>query len=225
VTGKEGVFTTDYADEVKSKAKSSKAGVDDAVTQIIQRKKVVPSTVTDTDTEQVWDPVTKTFKDIKSIETLVKDRLNKELDQKASPDYTVDIDPEALKVPYTPAAQPAVKVEPEKANVLRSTDGTPVISGTGDPLGTGTSDQRDIERAKAELQKKIDDEKAKRDLEKISPDLSKQEPESFVDKWDRVIDTLTGNRRPPADRETIRVPESVNTELKDILWLAGRTKK
>jgi len=224
-TNKEGTFTTDYADEVKSKVKASKAGVDDAITQIIKGKKVVPSAVTDTDTEQVWDPVTKTFKDIKSIDTLVKNRIDKELRKDVLPDYTVDIDPEALKVPYTPAAQPAVKVEPEKANVLRSTDGTPVISGTGLPWATGTSDKEDIERAKAELQKKIDDEKAKRDLEKISPDLSRQEPESFVDKWDRVIDTLTGNRRPPADRETIRVPESVNTELKDILWLAGRTKK
>jgi hypothetical protein len=228
VTGKEGVFTTDYADEVKSKAKSSKAGVDDAVTQIIQGKKVVPSTDSNID----FDPISKRQKSDKpsdakaDIDAKVDARLSKELDQKLPPDYTVDIDPEALKVPAAPA--PAVKSDlktDKPANVLRSTDGTPVISGTGDPLGTGTSDQRDIERAKAELQKKIDDEKAKRDLEKISPDLSKQEPESFVDKWDRVIDTLTGNRRPPADRETIRVPESVNTELKDILWLAGRTKK
>jgi len=208
-TNKEGTFTTDYADEVKPKGKASKAGVDDAITQIIKGKKVPSLTIEPTSDR---------------IDQLVKDKLNKELDQNVSSDYTVDVDPDALKVPSIPAIKSDVKTD-KPADVLRSTDGTPVSSGTGEPWGTGTSKVQDIERAKAELQKKIADEKAKRELEKVSPDLSTQEPESFIDKWNRGIDTLTGNRRPPADRETIRVPESVNTELKDILWLAGRTKK
>jgi hypothetical protein len=214
-TNKEGTFTTDYADEVKSKAKAkaSKAdtanadNVDDAIAQIIKGKKVVPSS----------EPTDN------RIDSLVNDRLNKEL----KPDYTVDVDPEALKVPSIPAAKVNTVIEPEKANVLRSTDGTPVKSGTGEPWGTGTSTQSDIERAKAELQKKIDDEKAKKELQKISPDLSEPEAQdTFQDKWSRGIEWLTGKKIPdPKEMDKIRVPESVNTELKDILWLAGRTKK
>jgi hypothetical protein len=205
-TNKEGTFTTDYADEVKSKAsKADAAGVDDAIAQIIKGKRVV-SSATDN-----------------RIASLVNDRLNQEL----KTDYTVDVDPEALKVPSIPAAKVNTVIEPEKANVLRSTDGTPVTSGTGEPWGTGTSTQSDIERAKAELQKKIDDEKAKKELQKISPDLSEPEAQdTFQDKWSRGIEWLTGKKIPdPKEMDKIRVPESVNTELKDILWLAGRTKK
>ena len=155
--------------------------------------------------------------------------------KQVKPDYTVDADPDALKVPSA-----STKVEPEKndsksviakpepANVLRSTDGKPVTSGTGQPWGTGTSTKDDLERAKKELQKKIDDEKAKKDLEKIAPDLSKvTEPEdTFQDKWGRGIKWLTGKEIPdPKEMDKIRVPESVNTELNDILWLAGRVKR
>jgi hypothetical protein len=117
--------------------------------------------------------------------------------------------------------------EPDRANVLRSTDGTPVTSGTGEPWGTGTSTKKDIERAKDELQKKIDDEKFKKELQKISPDLSEPEQGNrWIDKWNQGIEALTGKERmTPDDMNRIRVPESVNTELNDILWLAGRVKR
>lgn len=207
-TGKESTFTTDYADEVKSKAsKSDAANVDDAIAQIIKGKRVVPSA----------EPTDN------RIASLVNDRLNQEL----KTDYTVDVDPEALKVPSVPAAKADTVIEPEKANVLRSTDGAPVKSGTGEPWGTGTSTQSDIDAAKKQLQKQIDDEKDKKELQKISPDLSEPEAQdTFQDKWSRGIEWLTGKKIPdPKELDKIRVPESVNTELKDILWLAGRTKK
>ena len=83
------------------------------------------------------------------------------------------------------------------------------------------------EAAKKQLQKQIDDEKDKKELQKISPDLSEPEAQdTFQDKWSRGIEWLTGKKIPdPKEMDKIRVPESVNTELKDILWLAGRTKK
>lgn len=214
-TGKEGTFTTDYGDEVKSKTKRA-ATVD------------APD-ITSQDTQELARRASQFKAEPNEIEKIIKDRLDKEVKSNSS----VDIDPNASNT--TPAdsgntdSLPPVVVtaKPDQANVLRSTDGTPVKSGTGEPWGTGTSTKDDLERAKAELQKKIDDEKAKKELQKISPDLSEPAAQdSFQDKWSRGIEWLTGKKIPdPKEMDKIRVPESVNTELKDILWLAGRTKK
>jgi len=207
LTGKEGTFTTDYGDEVKTKAKKAAT--------------VSAPDITSQDTQDQARRASQFKPEPEKSKPII-------------PNYTVDADPDALKVPRADSSDkdslPPVIVTavPEPANVLRSTDGKPVTSGTGEPWGTGTSTKDDLERAKKELQKKIDDEKAKKDLEKIAPDLSKEvEPEdTFQDKWSRGIEWLTGKKIPdPKEMDKIRVPESVNTELKDILWLAGRIKR
>jgi len=208
-TGKEGTFTTDYGDEVKDK----------------KSVKVVPKAEpkADTGADTYWvDPRSA---------KIPYDVIRKQV----KPDYTVDADPDAIKVPRATEPDTDTKLpsqtrsvsEPDRANVLRSTDGTPVTSGTGEPWSTGTSTKKDIERAKDELQKKIDDEKFKKELQKISPDLSEPEPGNrWIDKWNQGIEALTGKERmTPDDMNRIRVPESVNTELNDILWLAGRVKR
>jgi len=210
VTGKEAQFTTDYADEVTPKAKVSRpsqADLDASGSKIGAGYKAAA------DAQASAKAKLRRADDI--------DRIIKQLDDQGDT-APVDTEDDLEKLIKSLQAEP-VKVD-KPADVLRSTDGTPVKSGSGDPWGTGTSNKQDIERAKAELQQKIDAEKAKKDLQAVSPDLTPKEP-SFLDRWNQGIDTLTGNRRPPDDRETIRVPESVNTELQDILWLAGRTKK
>ena len=219
-TGKEGTFTTDYGDEVKSKTrKAANVSVPD----------VSAPDITSQDTQELARRASQFKAEPNEIEKIIKDRLDKEVKSNSS----VDVDPNASKVPpadsgNTDSLPPViVTAKPDQANVLRSTNGTPVTSGTGEPWGTGTSTKDDLERAKAELQKKIDDEKAKKELQKISPDLSEPAAQdSFQDKWSRGIEWLTGKKIPdPKEMDKIRVPESVNTELKDILWLAGRTKK
>jgi hypothetical protein len=239
LTGKEGLYTTDYGDEVKTKVikKDTKGSSGTDITSKDAQDLARRASQFKPEPEKVDEPEKSDSVDPR-LSKIPYDVVRKQV----KPDYTVDADPDALKVPSASAVSTAVEpekddvkssiptrsiAEPDRANVLRSTDGTPVRSGTGEPWGTGTSTKDDLERAKAELQRKIDDEKAKKELEKIAPDLSKLvEPEdTFQDKWNRGIDTLTGNRRPPDDRDKIRVPESVNTELKDILWLAGRVKR
>lgn len=239
LSGKEGLYTTDYGDEVKTKVikKDTKGSGSTDLTSKDAQDLARRASQFKPEPEKVIEPEKSDSVDPR-LSKIPYDVMRK----RVKPDYTVDIDPDALKVPSASSAV-STAVEPEKddvksssttrgvadpdrANVLRSTDGTPVRSGTGEPWGTGTSTKDDLERAKAELQRKIDDEKAKKDLEKISPDLSKPEPESFMDKWNRGIEAITGKKRlRPDEADKIQVPESVNTELNDILWLAGRIKK
>jgi len=40
--------------------------------------------------------------------------------------------------------------------------------------------------------------------------------------WDKFIDTVTVGRVPPEEKERIRVPESINKEIQDILRLSGK---
>lgn len=42
--------------------------------------------------------------------------------------------------------------------------------------------------------------------------------------WDKFINTVTKGRVPPEERERVRVPESINKEIADILRLAGKKK-
>ena len=229
LTGKEGTFTTDYGDEVPAKAKKAATVSAPDITSQDTQDRARRASQFKPEPEKVVEPEKSDSVDPR-LSKIPYDVVRKQV----KPDYTVDADPDALKVPRADSSDkdslPPVIVTavPEPANVLRSKDGKPVTSGTGEPWGTGTSTKDDLERAKKELQKKIDDEKAKKDLEKIAPDLSKEvEPEdTFRDKWSRGIEWLTGKKIPdPKEMDKIRVPESVNTELKDILWLAGRIKR
>ena len=42
------------------------------------------------------------------------------------------------------------------------------------------------------------------------------------DAWDKFINTVTVGRVPPEEKERIRVPESINKEIQDILRLSGK---
>jgi hypothetical protein len=42
--------------------------------------------------------------------------------------------------------------------------------------------------------------------------------------WDKFINTVTKGRVPPEERERVRIPESINKEIEDILRLAGKKK-
>jgi muramidase (phage lysozyme) len=59
----------------------------------------------------------------------------------------------------------------------------------------------------------------------IKPVVKEPEPDEspLIKKWDTGIEALTGKKRlTPKDLNTVQVPESINTELTDILRLAGR---
>jgi hypothetical protein len=49
------------------------------------------------------------------------------------------------------------------------------------------------------------------------PEINKSD-----DAWDKFINTVTMGRVPPEEKERIRVPESINKEIQDILRLAGK---
>lgn len=198
-TGKEGTFTTDYGDEVKDK----------------KSVKVVPKAEpkADTGADTYWvDPRSA---------KIPYDVIRKQV----KPDYTVDADPDAIKVPLATEPDTDTKLpsqtrsvsEPDRANVLRSTSGTPVTSGTGEPWGTGTSTQADIERAKQELKSvtpKIDSG------DSDEPDFG----EKYKNFWDKFIDTVTHGRPPVQEAVDNSINTQSNADLQDILRLAGRLK-
>ena len=47
-------------------------------------------------------------------------------------------------------------------------------------------------------------------------------PAQDTGSWDKFINTVTKGRVSPEDKGQVQVPESVNTEIQDILRLAGK---
>lgn len=58
----------------------------------------------------------------------------------------------------------------------------------------------------------------------VIPPLSSNDRHDDTGAWDKFINTVTKGRVPPEEKETIRVPESINKEIADILRLAGKKK-
>lgn len=219
LTGKEGTYTTDYKQEKKN-AQPAKTPIEKTDQEFDTKSSSLVDKETDkkSDNKSIASPV-----DTNVIDALTKkDSWNTE---KNAPSIKIDLatgnatDKEATLSPVT------VDAKPEKTNVWRDSSGKPVTNRYGEPWGTGTSDKDDIEAAKIELQQQAEIDKAKGKLQAISPDLSKPPESSWKDIWDKGIENLTGKKRMTKDElNTIRVPESINNELDDILRLAGRKK-
>ena len=226
LTGKEGTYTTDYKKEKKVPPVEKPA--DNKVdNKVDNNKKLNPITkkFEPEEPNKVEKPA-DTDKDKDILNQLTK-KDSWDVLKNAPVSRSIKIDPSTGNASDSDTSLPPVKVDakPEKANVWRDSSGRPVTSGTGEPWGTGTSDKDDIEAAKIELQRQAEIDKAKGKLQDISPDLSKPPESSWKDMWDRGIENLTGKKRMTSDElNTIRVPESVNNELADILRLAGRKK-
>lgn len=58
--------------------------------------------------------------------------------------------------------------------------------------------------------------------EKPSTPIASREIPKDDSAWDKFINTVTVGRVPPEEKERIRVPESINKEIQDILRLAGK---
>ena len=222
LTGKEGTYTTDYKQEKKNAQPAKTA--EKPVEKTDQEFDTKSSSLVDKETDKKSDN-----KSIASpVDTNVIDALTKKDSwdtARNAPSIKIDLatgnatDKEATLSPVT------VDAKPEKINVWRDSSGKPVTNRYGEPWGTGTSDKDDIEAAKIELQQQAEIDKAKGKLQAISPDLSKPPESSWKDMWNRGIENLTGKKRMSHDElNTIRVPESINNELDDILRLAGRKK-
>lgn len=207
-TGKESTHTTNYRNE-KTDKKSDSTKLD--------RK--VDTTKSDSDVAVAPDVI--------PVDSTILDKLTKKDSWDTAKNTSkIDVAPDS-EVPVDGPALPEVPVFGKEIlpNVWRDSSGKPATTGTGQPIGTGTSEPDDIEAAKAELQQQADAVKAKAQLQAISPDLSQPEPSSWKNIWDKGIENITGKKRMSRDElNTIRVPESINNELADILRLAGRKK-
>lgn len=223
LTGKEGTYTTDYEREKKNAPPAKKA----------EKPAEKTDQAFDTKSFNLVDKETDKKTDTKPFNPPVdKDVLDK-LTKKDSWDITrnapgsIKINPATGNTADSSDSLPPVEItaEPEKANVWRDSSGRPVTNRYGEPWATGTSNKDDIDAAKIELQQQAEIDKAKGKLQDISPDLSKPPESSWKDIWDKGIENLTGKKRMTKDElNTIRVPESINNELDDILRLAGRKK-
>ena len=225
LTGKEGTYTTDYKQEKKNATTVKKPDqkIDQKIDQEFDTKSFnLKDKETDnkTDTKPFDPPVDKDVLD----KLTKKDSWNTE--RNAPVTSSIKINPATGNADSTDSLPPIeIITKPEKANVWRDSSGRPVTNRYGEPWGTGTSNKDDIEAAKIELQQQADAAKAKEKLQAISPDLSKPPESSWKDIWDQGIENLTGKKRMTKDElNTIRVPESINNELDDILRLAGRKK-
>jgi muramidase (phage lysozyme) len=207
VTGKKGTYTTDYAKEKKASTPAVKTN----------------NTIKDKPADNVE---VKPFE--KPIDKDVLDKLTKQdKDSWDTARNAIKINPATGNVTDKEVPLPNVTVtsEPVTPNVWRDTSGKPITNKYGDPWRTGTSTQDDVDAAKIELQRQAEIEKDKNKLQAISPDLSKPPESSWKDIWNNSIENLTGKKRMSQDElNTIRVPESINNELADILRLAGRKK-
>ena len=207
-TGKESTHTTNYRNEKTDKKSDS-----------TKSDRKVDTTKSDSDVA-VAPEVTP------ADNTIIDKLTKKDSWDTAKNTSKIDVEPDT-EVPVDGPALPEVPVfgKAMLPNVWRDSSGKPVTSGTGEPIATGTSEPDDIEAAKAELQQQADAAKAKAQLQAISPDLSQPEPSSWKNIWDKGIENITGKKRMSKDElNTIRVPESINNELADILRLAGRKK-
>jgi hypothetical protein len=132
------------------------------------------------------------------------------------PSITTPTEPEKSKSDELPPIE--VTGTKEIPNVVRDTSGKPITTGSGAPIGAGSSDEVDI----AAAQKELDDLKRLSSIPAYKPETSP----SLMDIWRKGVDVATGYRGVPrSELGKIQVPESVNTELNDILWLSGRQKK
>ena len=220
-TGKEGVFSTNYEKEKKA-ASAEKA-------------KVTPATNNKSATDNASDNNSEVNPFDTPVNKDVLDKLTKKdsWDTARNAPGSIQIDPGTGNIASDKKDANDNKSLPDitvtstavKPNVWRDSSGKPVTSQFGEPWATGTSTKDDIEAAKDELKQQAEIEKDKNKLQAISPDLSKPPESSWKDMWDTGIENLTGKKRMSKDElNTIRVPESINNELADILRLAGRKK-